>query len=95
MKYSALVLLVLLAPTIVFAQSDAEPEKDRDKERIGLRVGYTETTSNLQKNFGVGLNLALHFIQRIKKPLYVDFSLGALYMGSTDNNDITREISIG
>lgn len=98
MKYSALAplallaLLVLLVPTIVLAQPDTESEKDREKERIGLRAGYTETTSNLDQNFGGGLNLALHFIQRIKKPLYLDLSLGALYMGSTEDDDLTRAI---
>ena len=92
MKYSTLVLLVFLIPTIAFAQSETESEKDPTKDRIGLRAGYSATTSNLEKNFGSGMNLALHFIQRIKKPLFIDFTLGAIYMGSTNNSDITRLI---
>ncbi|UCH85458.1 MAG: outer membrane beta-barrel protein [Candidatus Latescibacterota bacterium] len=92
MKYLALVLLVLVIPTIAYAQPETESEKDPTKDRLGLRVGYSETTSNLNKNFGGGLNLALHFIQRIKKPLYIDLTLGAIYMGSTDNDDISRRV---
>jgi opacity protein-like surface antigen len=92
MKYTALALLILLVSTNALAQSDLESDKDPEKERLGLRVGYAETTSNLSKNFGSGLDLALHFIQRVKKPLEIDITLGAIYMGSTGNGDITRAI---
>ncbi len=92
MKFAALALLVLFISANALAQPEPDSDKDPMKERLGLRIGYSETTSNLQKNFGAGLDLALHFIQRIKKPLSLDITLGAIYMGSTDNKDLTQAI---
>ncbi|MEJ2719969.1 MAG: hypothetical protein P8181_02345, partial [bacterium] len=92
MKYTALALLVLFMSTGAIAQPKSDSENDPLKERLGLRIGYSGTTSNLEKNFGSGLDLALHFIQRIKNPLSVDITLGAIYMGSTANDDLTRSL---
>lgn len=79
-----LVLAAALGSTCAFAQTDTEPEKDPLKERIGLRAGYAWTPNGLSDAFGGAVNLSLHFIQRIKKPLAVDVTLGAIYLGSTD-----------
>lgn len=92
MKYTALALLILFISTSAIAQPESESEKDPMKERLGLRIGYSQTTSNLEKNFGGGLDLALHFMERIKKPISIDITLGAIYMGATHNDDLTRRL---
>jgi opacity protein-like surface antigen len=91
--------LALLALIIAFAAANAiaqpppeEEKKDPDKERLGLRVGYAETDGGLNESFGGGVNLALHWITRIKKPLFVDITFGAFYLGKTDRTDITQAV---
>ncbi len=90
MKFRTLVLAVIIAfvASNAMAQPADETQRDPMKERLGLRAGYAWTRNNISDNFGGGLNLTLHFIQRIKKPLSVDVALGAMYLGST-NSDIT------
>jgi opacity protein-like surface antigen len=92
MKIILVTLLTVLFSANAYAQSETESEKDPGKERLGLRFGYAETTSNLDGSFGAGFDLALHFVQRIKKPVSVDITLGAIYLGSTDRTDITRAV---
>ena len=81
------VLLVLVASNAI-AQETGESEKDIYRERGGVRIGYSKATSDLDKSFGAGLNLALHFMQRIKKPFSVDVTFGAIYLGSTEKREI-------
>ncbi|MDH3216202.1 MAG: hypothetical protein OEN01_07915, partial [Candidatus Krumholzibacteria bacterium] len=50
---------------------------------------YAATTSGLDNVFGGGINLSLHYIQRITHPFAADFTLGAFYLGSTSRDDIT------
>jgi len=92
MKRLPLVLAVIIAlfASNAIAQMEDETQSDPLKERLGLRAGVAWTRNDLEKNFGGGLNLSLHFTQRIKKPLSVDITLGAIYLGSTDS-EITRE----
>jgi hypothetical protein len=77
-------LLMTLVSTCVLARVDSDAEEDPLKERLGVRVGYAWTPNNLSEAFGGGLNLSLHFIQRIKKPFAVDVTVGAIYLGSTE-----------
>jgi opacity protein-like surface antigen len=92
MKRVPLILAVIIALSVssAIAQLEDESQSDPFKERLGLRAGFAWTGNDLEKNFGGGLNLSLHFVQRIKKPFSVDVTLGAIYLGSTDS-DITRE----
>lgn len=92
MKSAALflALIIAFAASTSIAQSESESQADPLKERLGVRIGYSRTSNNIADNFGAGLDLSLHFIQRIRKPFSVDFTLGAIYLGSTDT-DITRE----
>ncbi len=91
--------LVFLALIIAFAATNAisqpppeEEKKDPDKERLGLRFGYAKTECGLNESFGSGVNLAVHWITRLKKPLFVDITFGAIYMGKTHRTDITRMV---
>jgi opacity protein-like surface antigen len=92
MKSLTLVIALIIACSAsnVIAQSNEETQSDPLKERLGIRAGYAWTPNNIADNFGSGLNLTLHFIQRIKKPFSVDVALGAIYLGST-GSDITRD----
>jgi opacity protein-like surface antigen len=89
MKSVLLALMLSCIAVTCIAQGDTHDEKQPSGERLGLRVGYVQTTSGLDNVFGGGVNLALHFVQRIKEPFSVDVSLGAFYLGSTSRNDIT------
>jgi hypothetical protein len=81
-----------LCGTPALAQPEPEDNKDPNRERIGLRAGYVGTTSNIGNVFGSGLDLSLHWVQRIKYPFAVDATLGAFYLGSTGREDITISI---
>ena len=82
------VIITFLASNAI-AQTDFDTVDDPNKERLGLRIGYVGTSSDMHNVFGGGLDLSLHFIQRITGPLFVDVSFGALYMGGTSRDDIT------
>jgi opacity protein-like surface antigen len=88
MKRICLAVLVLVFAANTFAQAPLETDKDPDRERLGGRIGYVATTSDLDNSFGGGLDLALHFIHRFKKTFSVDFTLGAFYLGETSRDDI-------
>ncbi|UCG53176.1 MAG: outer membrane beta-barrel protein [Candidatus Latescibacterota bacterium] len=90
MKITVVALLIAILSTNTFAQSESDAEKDPGKERLGIRFGYAKTANNLDGSFGAGLDLALHWVQRIKKPVSVDFTFGAIYLGGTDKTEITQ-----
>lgn len=77
-------LFALLFSTGATAQVESDPQSDPLKERLGVRVGYARTPNRLSDAYGAGMNLSLHFIQRVKKPLSVDVTVGAIYLGTTD-----------
>lgn len=88
--FHAVVLGLIFSAAAATAQSEHdESKKDPNRERLGLRAGYVGTTSNLDNVFGGGLDLSLHWTQRIKYPLGVDLAVGAFYLGSTSREDIT------
>jgi opacity protein-like surface antigen len=90
------VIISLLAANAIAQPPDRQPEQrdkpEAERERLGLQAGYVGTTSDLGNNFGGGFNLCLHWIQHIRHPLFVDFTLGAFYMGKTDRQDITLDL---
>lgn len=85
-------VLLVLAASHSIAQEAGESEGDIYKERLGIRVGYSKTTSDLDKSFGGGVNLAAHFVQRIKKPFSVDVTFGAIYLGSTEQRELYGKV---
>jgi opacity protein-like surface antigen len=91
MRSRAAVLAVIIAlfASNAIAQTE-ESQTDPYRERLGLRAGYAWTANDISDKFAGGLDLSLHFIQRIKKPLSVDVTLGAIYLGST-GSEVTRE----
>jgi opacity protein-like surface antigen len=90
MRAICLAAIISLFASLSFAQSDSgEDKKDPNRERLGLRAGYVGTTSGLDNVFGGGLDLSLHWVQRIKYPFALDFTVGAFYLGSTGREDIT------
>lgn len=89
MKRAALLLIICVFATSAVAQEDADKDKDPNRERLGLRAGYAATPSDLDDAFGGGLDLSLHWIQRIKYPFGFNVTLGAFYLGSTARDDIT------
>jgi len=90
-RFTIAVILILCAASATHAQ-DGVDEQSARREQLGIRVGYAATTSDLDNNFGAGLNLDMHFMQEIRKPLWLDVTLGAFYMGATDRTDITFDV---
>jgi hypothetical protein len=93
MKPAAVITAVVLAfltaafaSTCAVAQEGSDTGDDPLKERLGVRVGYARTQNRLSDAYGAGLNLALHFTQRIRKPFSIDVTVGAIYLGSTDKD---------
>jgi opacity protein-like surface antigen len=91
MRVLVVAAIISLSAVSAIAQSAPEPKKpENERERLGLRAGFVGTPSDLSNTFGNGFNLALHWIQHIKHPLFLDVTLGAFYMGRTDRDDITQ-----
>ena len=91
MKRIGLAVILALLATNVIAQTESGSD-DPKKERLGLRIGYVGSNSGINNTFGDGLALQGHFLYELRKPLFIDFTLGAFYLGSTDRDDITRSI---
>jgi hypothetical protein len=51
------------------------------KERAGVRAGGVLTFDQLNEAYGGGWGLTLYFNERLTRPLFLDFRLGALYLG--------------
>jgi hypothetical protein len=83
---------MVLPARLAVAQSESTEEKDPHRQRLGLRAGYVTTPSGLNNVFGSGLDLSIHWIQRIKYPFGFDMTLGAFYLGSTSREDITISV---
>jgi opacity protein-like surface antigen len=90
MKKLILASIISLLAANAIAQAPNSPG-ELSGEKLGLRIGYVGTSSDLDDNFGGGLNLALHFTQRIRRLFYIDIMLGALYMGENSERDITLD----
>ncbi|MFQ5512248.1 MAG: outer membrane beta-barrel protein [Candidatus Krumholzibacteriia bacterium] len=82
------VIISLFAANAI-AQPQQDPERDSN-ERLGVRIGYLATTSDLENSFGDGVDLALHWVQKIRNPFAIDFTLGVFLLGDTGRDDITR-----
>jgi hypothetical protein len=88
-------LLVFAAITFIFSTSlprEAFSQAKPGREKLGVRIGYLYTNSDIKNEFGNGSLIALHFSERIKSPLFVDFTLGALYLGESHTDNITQSL---
>ena len=84
------VILAFLASNAI-AQTEGDSGKEK-KERLGIRAGYVSSPSDIKNTFGSGMDLQLHLLYQLRKPLFIDFGVGAFYMGSTDRDDITFSV---
>jgi len=62
------------------------------RERLGFRSGYIQTLGELNDAFGGGGHLTLHFTERAYNHLYVDFQVGAVYLGDSKHPEIAQAI---
>jgi hypothetical protein len=88
------IAVLVLASAVVNAA--AQPQSGREK--LGLRLGYIETNGNIDTNFGDGSSITVHFTERIKPPLFIEISIGALYLGKARVDSIqghTEPVYIG
>jgi opacity protein-like surface antigen len=92
MKPAILLLALIIAfpASTSIAQSGDESKPEPHREKLGIRIGYSGTSNGISDSFGSGLDLCLHFTQRIKEPFSFDITLGAIYLGST-TSDITGD----
>jgi hypothetical protein len=83
---AGLIALTLTLSASAISQAQTPPIR----ERLGVRIGAIVPGGKLQSSHGNGYNLTLNFTERINKPLFLDFRIGAMYMGDllqTEIND--------
>ena len=88
------VSISLLAVNAIAQPPTAENEekkKDPNRERLGVTIGYAGTQSGISNVVGAGVDVALHFLYRFKKPYALDTTLGAFYMGDAGAPYIARD----
>jgi opacity protein-like surface antigen len=89
-------MFALFVLTVAAASASAQAQSGREK--LGLRLGYVEANGNIDTNFGDGSSITVHFTERIKPPLFIDISIGALYLGKANVDSIqghTAPVYIG
>jgi hypothetical protein len=87
-RLTAFFFMALLALTVNTRPAAAEEESSREK--LGLRLGYLHSASDIKIQFGHGSVIQLHFTEKIKPPLFITVSLGALYLGESVSDNITQ-----
>lgn len=84
------VIIVILSATVEKASSQLPPPR----ERLGIRAGYVKTTGKFNEHFGDGSYMTLHFSERIINSLYLDFKIGAIYMGDLLKPEIAESLTL-
>jgi opacity protein-like surface antigen len=70
----------------------SEEVLDSGYERVSCRLDHiTYSNVGIRTTTG-GLSLDLHWVQGIAEPVFLDFTVGAFYLGETDRDDITFDI---
>jgi len=87
-RLTAFLFLALVALSVCPRPAAAEEKSGREK--LGLRLGYVHSASDIKIQFGHGSVVQLHFTEKIKPPLFVTISLGALYLGKSASDNITQ-----
>jgi len=62
-------------------------------ERIGVRVGYVDTSDGLYAAYGAGWDLTLYFTERVYSKMLLDIRLGAIYLGDAKNPNLDDQIT--
>jgi hypothetical protein len=83
------VLSIISFLLIIGTAQNCLSDEEKNRETIGVRLGYAETTNRLDDAFGAGFIAALHFTEKFNPSAGVDFSFGSFYMGRTSRRDIT------
>jgi hypothetical protein len=81
-------LLIIAFFVLASAAANAPAQTQSGREKLGLRIGYVGTSGNIGRNFGNGSSITVHFTERIKPPLFIDISIGALYLGKANVDSI-------
>lgn len=81
-------LVMFAALTAIAGPVTTSAQAEAGREKLGFRIGYVEARGNIDTNFGDGSVLAVHFTERIIPPLFIDISLGALYLGAANVDTI-------
>jgi hypothetical protein len=81
-------LMIAIAQSAGAETPSAEP---KNRESVGVRMGYARTTSAIDDAFGAGFAVAIHFTEKIHPPFALNFAVGSLYLGRTWRKDITLE----
>jgi hypothetical protein len=75
------------------AASTANSQLPPPRERLGIRAGYVEATGKFNEHFGDGSYMTLHFSEKVVWTLYVDFRIGATYMGDLLKPEIAENLT--
>lgn len=95
-SFNALMIFAVLLLTADVVNTSAQPKSGREK--IGIKLGYVDSNGNIDTNFGDGSAITVHFTERIKPPLFVGISIGALYLGHANVDSVeghTEPVYIG
>ncbi len=86
--------IISLFVSNAIAQPPRRPRPPREEERkespgrLGVRIGFVATTSDLENNFGNGVDLALRWVHHLKDQFSLDIVLGTYLMGETGGDKI-------
>ncbi len=89
--WRALLAVTLLAP--LFARPAAAIDDAAGQERLGVRVGYIETSDGLHGTFGDGWDLTLFFTEQVYSKILLDIRIGAIYLGDALNPDLDDRVT--
>ncbi len=84
-------VLLLLASLVASTPAQAE-RVDPARERLGIRMGYIGSSGSLKQAFGDGRYQTLHFSERIKAPVWLQFKIGTINMGNLFDRQIQEDI---
>jgi len=79
--------LLLLDPRAAAAVDEAA-----GNERIGARVGGIATFDGLKDAYGGGWDITLFFHERLSPSFFLDFRLGAIYLGDLKFEDLDDQL---
>jgi hypothetical protein len=87
------IIYVITVVIFLSAAGSVASQPPLPRERLGIRAGYEEATGKLNQHFGDGSFMTLHFSERIIRGLYLDFRIGAIYMGDLLKPEIAEALT--
>ncbi len=87
-------LIAVLIASLYLASisQQASPQPISGREKLGGRIAYTHSASDIKNTYGDGTALTLHFTERIKPPVFIDIAIGAIYLGGSAVDSIKKYI---